>query len=98
MGNSLILVVQVVGVLPNVKRQYRLEAMRHRIISTNVLINGKLTGGIGLEPDPAGAKEGGATLNTTEFSVPLLSYQKKSLSKTDIDLALEFGLAFKQKQ
>ncbi|MDY6277473.1 MAG: hypothetical protein SPL35_03495 [Bacteroidales bacterium] len=35
-----ILVVQIIGMLPNIKRQYRLESMRHGIISTGVLSNG----------------------------------------------------------
>ena len=60
MGGALVLVVQVVGVLPDVESEDGLEAVGYGIIGVGVLSDGQLAHLVGLEPDPAGAKEGGA--------------------------------------
>ena len=65
MGSALVLVVEVVGVLPDIEGQNGLEAMHHGIICTRVLGNGERAGGIGMEPDPAGAKQA----NTLRFKL-----------------------------
>lgn len=46
--------------LPDVEGEDGLKAVSDGIISVGVLGNGEFAGGIGLEPDPAGAKEGNA--------------------------------------
>ena len=60
MGSALVLVVEIVGVLPDVEGEEGLEAVGDGVVGVRVLGNGEFTRGIGLEPDPAGAKEGNA--------------------------------------
>ena len=55
-----ILVVQIIGVLPDVEGEDGLKAVSDGVVGAGVLSNGQLAGGVGLEPDPAGAKEGDA--------------------------------------
>ena len=60
MGGAAVLVVEVVGVLPDVEGEEGLEAVGGGVVGAGVLADGKGAGGVGLEPDPAGAEEGGA--------------------------------------
>ena len=60
MGGAAVLVVEVVGVFPDVEGQEGLEAVGGGVVGAGVLADGKSAVGIGLEPDPAGAEEGGA--------------------------------------
>ena len=60
MGSTLVLIVKVVGVLPDVEGQYRSEAVGDGVIGVGVLNDGEGALCVSLEPDPAGAKEGGA--------------------------------------
>ncbi len=60
MGGAAVLVVEVVGVFPDVEGQEGLEPMGGGVVGAGVLADGKGAGGIGLEPHPAGAEEGGA--------------------------------------
>ena len=55
-----VLVVEVVGVLPDVEGQEGLETVGGGVVGAGVLADGKSAIGIGLEPHPAGAEEGGA--------------------------------------
>ena len=55
-----VLVVEVVGVFPDVEGEERGEAVGGGGVGAGVLADGESAGGIGLEPDPAGAEEGGA--------------------------------------
>ena len=57
---TLVLVVQVIGMFPDVEGEDGLETVRHGIIGVGVLGYGEFAGSIDLEPDPAGAKEAGA--------------------------------------
>jgi len=59
-GGAAVLIVQIVGVLPDVEGQNRLEAVRHGVVGACILGDGEFAGGIGLEPHPAGAEEGDA--------------------------------------
>ena len=55
-----VLVVEVVGVFPDVEGQEGLEPMGGGVVGAGVLADGQGAIGIGLEPHPAGAEEGGA--------------------------------------
>ena len=57
MGGAAVLVVQVVGVLPNVEGEDGLEAVGYRVVGVGVLGDGQSAGSVGLEPDPAGSEE-----------------------------------------
>ena len=59
-GGAAVLVVEVVGVFPDVEGQEGLEPMGGGVVGAGVLADGKGAIGIGLEPHPAGAEEGGA--------------------------------------
>ena len=59
-GGAAVLVVEVVGVFPDVEGQEGLEPMGGGVVGAGVLADGQGAIGIGLEPDPAGAEEGGA--------------------------------------
>ena len=52
-----ILVVEVVGVFPDVEGEEGPEAVGDGVVGAGVLADGQGAGGIGLEPDPSG--EGG---------------------------------------
>ena len=54
------MVVEVVGVFPDVEGQEGLEPMGGGVVGAGVLADGQGAIGIGLEPHPAGAEEGGA--------------------------------------
>ena len=60
MGGAAVLIVEVVGVFPDVEGQEGLEPMRGGVVGAGVLADGQGTIGIGLEPHPAGAEDGGA--------------------------------------
>ena len=60
MRGAAILVVEVVGMLPNVKRQQRLQTLGDRVVRAGLLSDNEGTVGGGGEPDPAGAEEGDA--------------------------------------
>lgn len=60
MGGALVLVVEVVGVLPDVEGEEGFEVVSDGVVGVGVLGDGEGAFCIGLEPDPAGAKEGGA--------------------------------------
>ena len=55
-----VLVVEVVGVFPDVEGQEGAEAVGDGVIGAGVPADGQGAGGIGLEPDPAGAEEADA--------------------------------------
>ena len=55
-----VLVVEVVGVFPDVEGEEGAEAMGDGVVGAGVLADGQGAGGIGLEPDPAGAEEADA--------------------------------------
>ena len=57
MSSTPVLVVEVVGVLPDVEGEEGLEAVGDGIISASVLGNGEGAFFIGLEPDPATTEE-----------------------------------------
>ena len=59
-GGAAVLVVEVVGVFPDVEGQEGLEPMGGGVVGAGVLADGQGAIGIGLEPHPAGAEEGGA--------------------------------------
>jgi len=59
-GGATVLVIEVVGVLPDVEGEEGAEAVHDGVISVGVLSDRQLTLGIGLEPNPAGAKEADA--------------------------------------
>ena len=60
MGGAAVLVVKVVGVLPDVEGTEGLEAAADRVAGTGFLGNDEGTVGIGGEPDPAGAEQADA--------------------------------------
>lgn len=60
MGSALVLVIQIIGVLPDVEGKEGAEAVGYGIIGVGVLGDAQLPCLVGLEPDPAGAEEGGA--------------------------------------
>ena len=66
-GCAPILVVEVVGVFPNVEGEEGSEAVGDRVIGAGVLADGQCAGRIRLEPDPAGSEEGGAFLHEVGF-------------------------------
>ena len=53
MSSALVLVVKVVGVLPDVEGEDGAEAVGDGIVGVGVLGDGELAGGGGLEPNPA---------------------------------------------
>ena len=53
-----VLVIQIIGVFPNVKGQEGLEAMGHWIVSAGILGDAQFAGFVGLKPDPAATEEG----------------------------------------
>ena len=55
-----VLVVEVVGVFPDVEGEEGAEAVGDGVVGAGVLADGQGAGGIGLEPDPAGAEEADA--------------------------------------
>ncbi len=55
-----VLVVEVVGVFPDVEGEEGAEAVGDGVVGAGVLADGQGVGGIGLEPDPAGAEEADA--------------------------------------
>ena len=57
MGCALVLVVQVVGVLPDVEGEDGLEAVGHRVIGVGILGNGQFSFLVGLQPYPAAAEQ-----------------------------------------
>ena len=72
-----VLVVEVVGVFPDVEGEEGAEAVGDGIVGAGVLADGQGAGDIGLEPDPAGAEEA-HTLGNEVFlegldGAPLLS-------------------------
>ena len=60
MCGTAVLVVEVVGVFPDVEGQEGAEAVGDGVVGAGVLADGQGAGGIGLEPDPAGAEEADA--------------------------------------
>ena len=58
-----VLVVEVVGVLPDVEGQEGAEAVGDGVVGAGVLADGQGAGGIGLEPHPAGPEEADALGN-----------------------------------
>ena len=60
MGGAAVLVVQVVGMFPDVEGEDGLETVSYGVVGVGVLGYGEFAGSIDLEPDPAGAKEAGA--------------------------------------
>ena len=60
MRGASVLVVEVVGVLPDVEGQEGLEAVGDGVVGVGVLDDGQFAVGVGLEPDPAGAEEADA--------------------------------------
>lgn len=54
---TLVLVVQVIGMFPDVKGEDGFKAVGYGIVGVGVLGYGEFAGSIDLEPDPAGAKE-----------------------------------------
>lgn len=55
-----VLVVEVVGVFPDVEGQEGFEAVGDGVVGAGVLADGQGAGGIGLEPHPAGPEEADA--------------------------------------
>ena len=66
-GCAPILVVEVVGVFPNVKSKDGTKSMGDGVIGAGVLADGQCTGRIRLEPDPARAEKGGSFLYEVGF-------------------------------
>ncbi len=66
-SSATVLVIEIVGVLPNVISEDGTETVGNGVIGAGVLADGQRAGRIRLEPDPAGAEEGGAFLH--EFSL-----------------------------
>ena len=63
MGGAAVLVVQVVGVFPDIEGQQRPQVVGDGVVGARVLGDGKgSVGRRGLEPDPAAAEEAGAFL------------------------------------
>ena len=60
MRGAAVLVVEVVGVFPDVEGEEGAEAVGDGVIGAGVLADGQGAGGVGLEPDPAGAEEADA--------------------------------------
>ncbi len=60
MRGAAVLVVEVVGVFPDVEGEEGAEAVGDGVVGAGVLADGQGVGGIGLEPDPAGAEEADA--------------------------------------
>ncbi len=60
MRGAAVLVVEVVGVFPDVEGEEGAEAVGDGVVGAGVLADGQGAGGIGLEPDPAGAEEADA--------------------------------------
>ena len=58
MRRTSVLIVQVVGVLPDVEGEEGLEAVSYGVVGIGILRDGELAIGVGLEPHPAGAEEG----------------------------------------
>ncbi len=56
MGGAAVLVVQVVGVLPDVEGEEGLEAVGNGVVGAGVLGDAQLASGICLKPYPAGAE------------------------------------------
>ena len=67
MGRPAVLIVKVVGVFPNVEGEEGAEAVGDGVIGAGVLADGQYAGRIRLEPDPAGAEEGGSFLDEVDF-------------------------------
>ncbi len=55
-----VLVVEVVGVFPDVEGEEGAEAVGDGVVGAGVLADGQGAGGIGLEPHPAGAEQADA--------------------------------------
>ena len=55
-----VLVVEVVGVFPDVEGEEGAEAVGDGVVGAGVLADGQGAGGIGLEPHPPGAEEADA--------------------------------------
>ena len=60
MRGAAVLVVEVVGVLPDVEGEEGAEAVGDGVVGAGVLADGQGAGGIGLEPHPPGAEEADA--------------------------------------
>ena len=60
MGRTAVLVVEVVGVLPDVEGQEGPQAVSHGVVGAGVLADGQNALVVCLQPDPAGAEESGA--------------------------------------
>ena len=60
MRGAAILVVEVVGVFPDVEGEEGAKAVGDGVVGAGVLADGQGAGGIGLAPDPAGAEEADA--------------------------------------
>ena len=60
MHGAAVLVVEVVGVFPDVEGQDGAEAVGDGVVGAGVLADGQGAGGIGLEPHPTGAEEADA--------------------------------------
>ena len=67
MCSALVLVVEVVGVLPDVEGEEGFEAVGDGVVGVGVLGDAQLPCLVGLEPDPAGAEEA----NTLRLEVGL---------------------------
>ena len=57
MRGATVLVIQIVGVLPDVEGEEGLEAVGDWVACVGILADGQFAGGIGLEPHPAATEE-----------------------------------------
>ena len=57
MVGTAVLVVEVIGVLPDIESQEGPQAVNHRVVGTGILADGKDSGIICLKPDPAAAED-----------------------------------------
>ena len=55
-----ILIIEIVGMFPNIKGENGAEAVGDGVVGAGVLADGKLTSVIGLESDPSGAEDADA--------------------------------------
>ena len=62
-GWASVLVVEIVGVLPDVESEDGAEPMGDGVVGAGVRVDGQSAGRICMEPDPAGAEKGGAFLD-----------------------------------
>ena len=57
MGGAAVLVVEVVGVFPDVEGEDGFEAVGDGVVGVGVLGDGQFAVGVGLEPNPTGAEQ-----------------------------------------